>query len=721
MKKSILPLLLLAAAQPALAQKLSPATQMLLAGGGTETKSALSTGTAAEESIHAFVTLDGGAEAAQALEAAGVTVGSVNNGIATVTLTAKQLTAIAALPCVKHIEAATEVSLLMDDARKYSDADAAHKSNNALGRAYMGEGTVVGIVDTGFEYGHIDYLSPSGRFRIKRVWDQNAESGNSPEGYGYGAEYTTESEIKQMKFDSYQQYHGGHVAGIAAGGDMTQPYYGVAPEADLVLVSFKDRNTCIAEGVKYIFDYAKSVGKPAVVNLSIGSHDGPHDGTSVIDRYFDGIVGAGNLLVGAASNDGSTKLHAQKKFTATDKTLKCGIQFNSTKSRLTRVVIWGSEGKDFKVQGVIFDANKGSVIASTPEVDTAQPTTTAQKTEFYISECGADGYISLAAAHEEANDRPNVLLEVSLDDLSSSRMAGVIVTGEDGTQVDLWNLKGTLSGGKKGWTSGDTDYTVGEVGGVGKSIISVGSYHTKNEFETTSGSVYSGGSTFADIQPGDISPFSSMGPTLDGRMKPDVTAPGWLVVSAYSKYYSSFDSDVTVACTQSGGNSYYYTATGGTSMASPYVTGTLALWLEACPTLTVDEVREILKETSINDQFTVAESNVWGYGKIDTYAGLAAAVKKQTGIARVPGTDILPRADVSQALGRLTVTFRQDQGKSSVTLLNAQGVTVASSIIPSTTTGSMVSFDTSSLTPGVYLVRVGGEQGQPQTLKVSVK
>ncbi len=723
MKKNILPLLLLAAAPAAYAQKLSPATQMAIAGQGTATQTALTTaGSAAETTIRAFITTDGSEEALQALEAIGVKTGSASGDLVTATLTTSQLTKAAALPMVKKIQAATEVRLLMDDSRKYSNANPAHQSDNTLGRAYMGEGVVVGVVDTGFEYAHVDYLSPEGRFRIKRVWDQNSydTSAQTPEAYGYGREYTTEAAIKQAKYDNTSQYHGGHVTGIAAGGDMKSAYYGVAPEADLVLVSFKNDNTCIADGVKYVFDYAKSVGKPAVVNLSLGDHEGPHDGTSAIDRYFDSIAGEGNIIVGAAGNEGSTKLHAQKTFTATDTQLKCGIQFATTKKH-TRVDIWGTEGKSFKVQGVIFDANKGSVVASTPEVSTDAPTTSAQKTEFYSSSCGADGTVSLASETNETNGRPHVLLEVQLTNISASRLPGLIVTGEDGTRVDLWNVNGTLSGGKKGWTSGDTKYTVGEIGGVGNSVISVGSYHTKNVYTTISGNMYSGGESLSKLKPGELSIFSSVGPTLDGRMKPEITAPGWLVVSACSKYYTSFVASEAVAMTSYDGNKYYYDANGGTSMASPYVTGSVALWLEACPTLTADDIRSILKETAINDEYTEAGSNEWGYGKIDTYAGLAAAVKKQTGIARVPGTDILPRADLAQSLGRLTVTFRQDQGKSSVALFNAQGMRVSNATLPATTTGSTVTFDTAALTPGVYLVRVTSEQGQPQTFKVSVR
>ena len=67
---------------------------------------------------------------------------------------------------------------------------------------------------------------------------------------------------------------------------------------------------------------------------------------------------------------------------------------------------------------------------------------------------------------------------------------------------------------------------------------------------------------------------------------------------------------------------YPYGALSGTSMSCPTVSGIIALWLQADPTLTLDDIKEVLAATSRNDEFTAASPIRWGYGKIDAAAGI---------------------------------------------------------------------------------------------------
>ena len=715
MTQQLLTLLLFGLAATAGAQKLSPHTQLYLNEAATRHNR---TSAQTDSLLRAFVQLNDASDAEQ-VAATGVRINSQAGSLLTVSLTAAQIQQLAALPEVRRIQLGSETRTLMDDSRRLSNADEAHSADNALGQAYMGSDVIVGIIDSGFEYGHLDFLSLSGRFRIARVWNQNATGslGETPSGFDYGREYTTETQIKQARYDVTTTYHGSHVAGIAAGGDMKQPYYGVAPEADLVLVSFRNDNVSIADGVKYITDYARSVGRPCVINISLGSHLGPHDGTSDTDRYFDELAGPGRIIVGACGNEGETKLHASKTFTADDHTLTTAIKFANSQSRASRIDIWGNVGGRLKVKGVVLDAAKGSIVAETPEVDTDSPTLSPAHLSFSAAQCGAEGYIALTAAVDETNGRPNVLLETRITSLSSYRLIGLVVTGEEGTEVHLWSTTGDeFIGTKRGWTAGDTDYTVGEIGGTGRSVISVGSYHTKSTYTSLSGNVYPDASQIYDVQPGGLSPFSSVGPTLDGRMKPEVTAPGWIVISAMSKYYDYFYADEAVAVTENDGNSYYYDANGGTSMSAPYVAGTIALWLEACPTLTADDIRGILESTAINDENTATRPNAWGYGRIDTYAGLAAACQIASGIARVPGSELSAR--VSAGCGELNITFRQDQGATTASLYNTQGVCVMRRQTATTSPGQTLGLHTATLTPGLYILRLESETCSPQSEKV---
>lgn len=717
MRKYLLAAILLTA-MPVAAQRLAPNVKSYLSDASQRDSR-----TATADTLRAFIKISSD-EALGQLEALGIRAKRQTSDILTAMLTADQLTALSTLKSVSYVQLAPQVRPLMDEARKASRANEAQSASNALGKAFLGSNVIVGIVDAGFEYAHADYLSPDGRFRLLRVWDQNSTSmfGTTPETYGYGKEFVTETEIRQARYDTSNSFHGGHVAGIAAGGDMSQPYYGVAPEADLVFVSYREDAADITDGVRYIADYAKSLGRPCVINVSLGSHLGPHDGTSLSDRVLDNIAGEGCIVVGACGNEGEVKLHARKVLTADDATMKTGIKFSSETSRRAQIDIWGTAGKHLRVRGVVFDARKGSIIASTDEIDTAEPPETAQRTNFHTQDCGVEGYISLSAEVNAENNRPNVLLTTICTNVSSNRMVGIVVTGDDGTEVNMWNASyGEFVGGKTGWTAGDTQYTVGEIGGTANDLIAVGCYQTKKTYTDVSGNTYPDASSVYPVENGGILPFSSQGPTLDGRMKPDVAAPGWIVVSAQSKYYSSFYASYAAASTTRDGETYYYDGNGGTSMAAPYVAGSVALWLEASPKLSPDDVRDIIRQTAYHDeQCTEAISNTWGYGKLDTYAGLAAAYKKETGIARVPGESLSSRATFDAASRSIRLTFRQEQSGVVATLYTASGMSVDRRTLQQAQPGTQITFDASHLAPGVYLLRVGGSNDEAQSFKIAV-
>ena len=164
---------------------------------------------------------------------------------------------------------------------------------------------VIGIIDCGVQLDHINFYDKDGNLRIKRVWNQPINTGTPPEGYSYGSEYKTEEEIKTAQYDDTYETHGCHVLGIAAGSYKENNFHGVAPETDIVVVSYNYNDqsiewNSISDGLKYIYDYADSVNKPCVVNISLGDVYGPHDGCSILDQVCDALQGEGKLLVGNA-------------------------------------------------------------------------------------------------------------------------------------------------------------------------------------------------------------------------------------------------------------------------------------------------------------------------------------------------------------------------------------------------------------------------------------
>lgn len=672
-------------------------------------------GTTEPERVNAIVEMNDPA-AIGSLEALGVDVYVQVGSRVTASIPVGALREVAALEEVAYVQMASSVTPCMDQVRRSAGVENAHSSlaaQNALGRAYMGKDVVVGIVDNGFEYGHLDFYSPDGKeLRVKRVWDQNTQYGRTPASFDYGTEYLTETEILNARYDVTSATHGSHVAGIAAGGDRSADYYGVAPEADIVLVSYKSDNVDIINGVKYIFEYAESVGKPCVVNLSIGTQYGPHDGSSYTDQMLDDMCGPGRVIVGAAGNDGSVKLHARKVFTESDTQLKTMIGYPSTSSMIALLDIWGSVGSNFRVKGVVVDNLKGQIVASTEEVSSDE--TGSHHFTFYAEDVGASCYFTIVAQANKGNNRPNVYVEHQATSLSANRRLGIIVTGENGEEVNVWNCTGgeLINAGKAGWTAGDTDYTVSEIGGTARRVVSVGAYSTRYMFTNLNGDSYAI-DAMSELE--DIAFFSSRGPTLDGRRKPDLAAPGGLTISAYSQYAEGTSSDRVAKVTDAAGNTYYYGWSGGTSMAAPVVTGVVALWLEACPWLSPEDVLEIVESTAVRDEFTGevptdgALDCVWGAGKMDAYAGLLAANRLTTGIAAAETGAGDARVEIDRRSRRLRLFVPGSCEGIDVEIFSASGACVAGCRLAE----SSESVSVAGLPAGVYVVRykIGNRQG----------
>lgn len=708
-KRKILIAVILSAAFHAQAQKLSPNTSLMLNDWEAQKKEAVQKNgmnAPADRMVSAFISVDD-SKVADELRKHGVTVRSVLGGVVTASLPISSINTIAAIDGVTNIQAGTEARLLMDNARADANVDACHTATESLGD-YTGKGVVVGIVDNGFEYAHADFLKNDyTETRVVRVWEQGATSGNAPEKYGYGAEYTTLKDMKRARLDTYDTFHGTHVAGIAAGSDRSTNYYGVATEADIVLVSFiTSQSTSVIDGIKYVFDYAESVGKPCVVNISLGTHLGPHDGTSDTDRALAELVGPGRIIVGAAGNEGAKAVHASKTFSEGNTTMKTMIGFDNDKAatKTARIDIWGDKDATLKVKPVVVNTNDGSIMAELSEVATDGE----KNAELSFPEgCGVEGTVQMALQVSPSNDRPNVLAICSATSIADNRRIGLVITGTEGSTVHMWNSDVTgyfLSEGKEGWTDGDDIYTIAEIGGISPDVITVGSYNTKDSYKDLMGNVHDvDADKMGNV--GERSLFSSCGPTTDGRQKPDVVAPGCAVVSATSKYWQGFYPMAAVAKSQYANDCYDVNI--GTSMSSPFVTGTVALWLQANPKLTPSDVRNILNASSRHDQYTgnadSCDRNKWGAGKIDAYAGLQIAAGK-TGISDTQA-DVQLFSITTDRAARTAKVMYAAKGNATLSIYTTTGQKVATQTL--TTSGQTVSL--SQLTHGVYVFRL--EQG----------
>lgn len=584
----------------------------------------------------------------EALESAGAQVNSVAGSIATITIKASQLQDISAVEGVKYVQTGSEVTTEMDLARQETGVTKVH-NGTSLDTPYTGNGVVIGFVDSGIDYTHPAFRDASGNLRIKRVWEQgtNSSSFGSRPKQGYGTQFTTQDAILRSQGDTNAATHGTHVMGIATGSN--QPlgglYSGVAPEADIVVVALSgtlgtgNNSVCVSDAIDYIFSYADEVQKPCVINLSLGTHTGPHDGTSVFDAYTDNVVGPGRIICGASGNYGIYKFHLQKTFAGADDTpLQTFIDFAKGGTTVSYnggdIDIWSDASVDFEVSGLAYNTFTKAVNTETVIYPAAE-----QGQEFEFGR-NVTGKLIVSSEISPLNGKRHVVITSAITGLRTNYALGLKITPKTAGTIDMWSDHSKLdlkSNNIEGFIEPTDEATITEIGGTGKRIISVGAYCSRDQFVMEGDpKVYPVGETL-----GDLYSFSGFGPTADGRVKPEVCAPGGYIIAAVS----NLDQTGTLRVAKSFnylGTTYKYGYLQGTSMSTPFVVGSVALWLQACPTLTPEQVKEILQQTSRSDKFTgditADGSKKWGYGKIDVYAGTVAATA-YTGIHDINMTD----------------------------------------------------------------------------------
>jgi subtilisin family serine protease len=426
--------------------------------------------------------------------------------------------------------------------------------------------------------------------------------------------------------------HGSHVAGTAAGSGAGTGgvYKGVAFKSDIVLVSTTMQSTDIADGIQYIYDYANSVNKPCVINMSIGGHVGPHDGSSAFDQFCDAAVGNGKLLVGAAGNEGLTPLYIGKSYTSIDTIMYSFVDFPSSSlgtNGSTVIDIWGNPNQNFYVSVNIFNTNTNSFEDWTPYIAANTSNTynyTLQDDDaLFPDNCIVD----ISTEISPLNNKPRMFIQIDHTDQDDNYRWAMIEIIAYNTQTKMWTNGAQFTNDGYGLpiVNGSTSSTVVEIGGTGNSIVSVGAYTSKNTFTNYSNTSV----TIPAYAPvGEIAPFSSHGPTADNRTKPDITAPGNVIIAPVNRFDNTYTSSgqETVYGVTDGTNNWYYGAMQGTSMATPMVTGILALWLEAYPELNPSQALTLLKDNAYTDGYTGTipnnGDNTWGWGKIDAEYGL---------------------------------------------------------------------------------------------------
>jgi minor extracellular serine protease Vpr len=532
------------------------------------------------------------------------------------------------LPGLKYIEIAEPVSPFLKDAVPDARVDSVHLGLEGLAQAYKGQGVVIAIIDWGFDYTHPNFYDTSLSYlRLSRAWDQNKISGPAPQGYSFGTEYLGESQLLAAKEDTLYVFgpgsHGTHVAGIAGGTGAGTVHGGAAPEAELIFISLRRDAPSFIDAISYVANYAAATNKPFVVNMSFGSHLGPHDGSSLKNYGMDILQGPGKVFVGSAGNNGtaSSNFHVDYDFTLpSNDTLMTVVGFDNVTNQFGQTLsMWGSSFSSFSAAIRVVNSSNQLVYETPFYYSSQQPFTTDT-----ILLGGNDTLIVRvqSTAQHFLNDKPNIRLEVK----RTGNYKIVLLAASENSHLHVWNnvrLNNrytnwgvTLSNNYPGAVNGNNDFGLGEPAGVGKNVITVGSYRAN--FDPGNGNVLYG----------QLSSFSSKGPTVDLRDKPDISSTGGNVFSSVNSFdptYTTFSTSV-----EFNGKTYGFVSFSGTSMSSPMVTGIVALMLQAHPTMSATQVKEVLKATARLDQYT---GNInpntghlqWGWGKANALAAVKAA------------------------------------------------------------------------------------------------
>lgn len=586
---------------------------------------------------------DNAGNALEEMQQLGVRIGTKAGKVWTVQIPYNSVGSFCQIKGIDYIQLDEPSAPMLDKARKQTHADSVQQGIG-LFCPFTGNGVVVGIVDAGFDYSHPTFFDTTNtNFRIKKVWEQKT-TGTPPSGFSYGNEMTTSADMWAKGTDR-DITHGTHVGGIAAGsgyGGSTdnRKFRGFAYQSDLVLVGITpDKSQWIntgasdmVDGINYVFQYANSLHKPAVVNLSWGSPLGPRDGSSLFSQALSALTGEGKVFVCSGGNNGENNIHVKKTFSSTDSIVRTFLEIaESPIGKKTWVDIWGETGKTFCAQVILY--HDGNAFDSTGFMCTND----LLYNKYIIGSNNDTLFVDCATSSAEFNGKPRIFLDFYSKVTDS---IGIAVKGNNGT-VHFWNsfvhettgYYGSFKSYGKPWAvNGNTDITISDLA-ASESAISIGAYASKVRFTNLNGNPlsYSG-----YVSKGDLVPFSSHGPTIDNRIKPDITGPGLTVASAVSSYDPTFtpggDSYQYAVHTfnnPANGRDYVYAMLSGTSMSSPAVSGIVAMMLQANPKLTPAMVKTILFETAIQDNFTgtipATGNSTWGHGKVNAYSAVKQA------------------------------------------------------------------------------------------------
>jgi hypothetical protein len=552
--------------------------------------------------------------------------------------------------------------VLNDSMRVKAHVNEAHLGLPPLPAPYTGKGVIMGIIDTGMDFTHPDFLDSLGHTRVLRYWDQNFpyDQWLTPSGFGYGQAWdsTAINAGNCPATDPMNQYgHGTTVAATAAAKDKPSGRFsGVAPDADFIIVAndleHPNWNASVVDAVRYIVEQAAALGRPVAINLSLGDYFGSHDGLDPAALMINQMLTAapGRVLVCAAGNSGALPAyHLHTEVTAD--TSFTWFKYNPNSVLNLGAVyfeLWADTADLNQVQYSI-GANKAS---GSYAFRGRIPFRNIQGTlgQIVMDTLWSTDGNKLGRVFTQADTRDGQYhLEVYIPEPDSAGQLNYSFLTTGTGRFDVWSsdvfgtskIEGAVPDSASypaivHYVAPDTLQSIVDSWACSPQVITVANYANQQQYVDATGVARNLGGV-----PGQLRPSSSHGPTRTGSLKPDVAAPGdvtfgagplallpLLLQNSPEKLIDSL-----------------HMRNGGTSIASPVVAGTAALLLEKCPRASNTMVRDAIISSAFGDTFTGALPNLgYGHGKVNAFAALVATnvqVPLSGGSTVCPGDSVL--------------------------------------------------------------------------------
>jgi subtilisin family serine protease len=503
---------------------------------------------------------------------------------------------------VERVEASRVMVRELNVSRIETRAETVH----VLDPTVRGKGALVAIIDGGIDYTHPDFRHDDGSSRILFLWDQGAPPLTGNPGVLYGREFRKEDLDAALDSGGLvhrdSEGHGTHVAGIAASNGRARngEFTGLAPEADLIVVALRTeegvslgRSGRAVDAFAYVVSRAQELDRPVAINLSQGMNGGGHSGETVLETGLDNLARQPAVaIIKSAGNEQEWRIHAGGNI-AKGETVTLEISVGDNHVNDDVLEVWYDGGDDIS-------------LALQPPGSAPLAFVAPGQQQDFVTHPGNQLSIDFDL---DADDTGDTLATIFLSRGNASFVQPgtwkVLLRGDaiKSGRYDAWieRTSRKRSGAQTRFVSNSADNTrTISIPGTARHLITVGSYVTR----TTPGS---------SLPLGEVSSFSSRGPTRYGFQKPDITAPGDIIVSTLSSQSSEVPNP-----------DHHYTPMAGTSMAAPHVTGAAALVLSLRPSLNCEQVRQILTSTARHDGLAAsAPDNAWGSGKLDVEAAIA--------------------------------------------------------------------------------------------------